>query len=930
MSNKCNIKDSIDALNYGLDSFEKAYKFTGGNMTKALKFALSELKTEYPNMDFDTTTFTDHVSDIMKEGGLVPKSYKFGGASKSNKEDVELAKQLKQKEKEEKNAKLIKENYDKNVNKIVNKFTGLSEDQKKTVASELMNTVVENGMINDKDVLNAISEATGRPKMSAKILEASDNLSEANRQHEAIKQKITDAIKNEATTEELDKLADEKYKAEDAVKKAGLELSRLTPPYSFWFHDHIMAAQLNLMNGRSYWKNITGVPFDAAIRLIGSPISSIIGLGFQVFTKTNPLPFGRKGLGVIAAIKDKKIQRKAALARKYGSVEVEGDIPAHNFFDYVNKFRNAKESWTQDQKMKALRLWLQGMLNISPGVASKFLSTPDQAVYTAVYEAELNSIAATKKLKDGARTAFLMNPDEASALYAHEKAQDATFKREFKGKKSKAVMKLLAYDPRTAYQEMVSEGTNPIIAKAVTSILATLKVIAVPFVKTPAAMTRITTRYILPEIGLAKTLMFNLKEQKDANLKNRIIADAFGRYVGAVALRYVALNLSAIGAITGLFGDEDKRALDTEEQAKGGPAKINLSALWRGITGQGYYIKDSDKWVSLSYMGVTGMIMGTYAHMTSKMTKKEREELANQTPLDPSFYFSSPKAPIAVIKSAMENTFLSGTNTMFKLFTEEDEDRWGKFGINAFSVMMTGAYNSHLQEISKASEAYAKKQYDKDLGFQDNLLNQFGYKFFYGATGPGMKNKVFNLSKDEEGTLKKKRTLFFDNNLGVFLAGEFGFDMEMFKSDTESEAYKLSDAAHKVEGKERAVFFPTGIGPIQNIKVRKGGKTSSINVELTPEQHEFLMSKASMARMFFAAPVINSDEFKTSLPAAQAKTLQKAYKTGLLEAKKLMLDRYPEIKEQLSDKQVEEDETDDFVKEQIKVLEKYIPKKIND
>lgn len=1012
MSNKCNIKDNIDALNHGLDSFEKAFKFTGGNTTKALKFALSEMKSEYPDIDFDPNTFTDHVSDIMKDAGLIPKSYKFGkGAKKEKSQDEKIKKlaediasgkekeksttkekedftdeqkkirsfvsskygkslskseldallkesvgdksiksiiderlaiideeksvseKLKQAEKENKvkekgefNTEAAKEKYKSEVNKVVNKFTGLNEDQKKTVSSDLMNDLIENGLINDKDVLNAISKATGKPEISEKILDASDALSEANTKLEKVKDKITEAIKNKADKKTLDALAKEQYVSEDAVMKAGLELSRLVPPYSFWYHDNIMAAQLNLMTVKSFWKNITGAS-DMAIRYMGSSVGAVVGLGFQIFTKTNPLPFGQKALGVINAIRDKKIQRQAKLAFKYGSAEVSGDIPSHNFFDSVNKLRNGLESWNKDKKAKALLEWTQMMLRVSPEIASKALATPDQAVYTAVYESELNSIAATKGLKGDEKAAFLLKPDESSALYAHDKARTATYKNDPSVKAYKKVLDMLSYDPRKHYQEMVSEGSNPAWAKIVTSVYATAKIITVPFVKTPAALVNFTYTYIVPELALAKTLAYDFRKQEDPNLKNRIIAESVGKYVASVTLRYIAINMVANGLISAGFGDDDERATDIQEQAKGGSAKINMSALWRAMMCQGYSSKKSDSWQSLSFYGGTGMILGTYAHMYSKMTDEEKKALADQNPLDPKFYLSSPTAPVAVIKSAMENTFLSGTNMIFKLLTEENEDRGSKFAINAATLMMTGAFNSHLQEISKSYDPHLKKQYDKELSFHENLLNKFGYNFLLGSTGPGMKNKIFSLAKDEEGALKYRKHILFDNWLGRWISSETGFDMETFHSDPESEAYKLSDAAYKVAKDERKVFFPSGIGRVQSVKTKRDSKTSSINVELTPEQHEFLITKASMARMYFSAPIINSTEFKESLPAAQAKALQKAYKYGIDEAKKLLIDRFPEIKTQLTDKQVEEDEMDDSVKEQIKKLEKYIPKK---
>ena len=1039
MSIKCNIKDSIDALNHGLDSFEKAFKFTGGKMTVSLKFAMDEIKKEYPDLNFDPKTFTEYTSDIMKEAGIIPKSYKFGKGEKADKsqsdkikrlaEDIvsgrekskkqasekeelseeerkiksyvsskygknlskeEIAelsnqvvgdksvkeilsekiileeerkqiesdikeqqklaekqakkteKQLYQSETEEaKQREKSRQQYEKEqqklaekVNKIVDKFTGLKKDQKETVASELMNDLLESGMITNKEVLNAIAKATGRPQLTEQVIEASDNLYEAKNKLDKEKQKLSDLIKNKDNIKEkefkesVEKAQYDIYQEEKNVKEAGLELSRLTPPYSFWFHDNIMAAQLNLMSPKSLWKNLTGTAPDMALRLMGNTVASTLGLGFKAFKKTNPLPFGSKSIGAINAIKSKKVARQTYLATKYGSSEVSGDIPRYNYFDYVNKFRNASDNWSKDEKRKAIFGWISGALSVPSSVISKGLTAPDQHAYSTVYESELNSIAEMLNLKGNDKVAFMAVPDPKYAAYAHKKAMTATYKNDPEIQWIKKGMDALNYDPRKHYIELVSKGMWDKKAKAITSANAVAKVMFAPFVKTPIALTSFAMRYIVPEVNLAKNLLVDFKKEEDANIKNRILAESIGQYVAAVTLRYVAINMVAKGLISIGFGDDDRKAEDVQEQAKGGSSKINVSALFRGITGQGYSSKKNDTWTSLSYMGGTGMILGTYAHMYSRMDEKEKEELANQTPLDPNFYLSSPTAPIAAIRSALENTFLSGTNNAYKAFAEEDEDRMSKLAISLPTLLMTGAYNSTFQEFSKQIDENVKKQYDKDLSFTDNLLNKFGYNFLGGKIGPGMKNKIFSLSENDESSFKKKRTLFFDGYLGRLVASLTGADLESFMSDPESEAYKLNSQALKVAKEDRGPFYPSGVGKIQNIKIKSKNKTETVNIELTPEQHEFLMQKASMSRMFFAAPVINSKEFQESDPEAQTKTLQKAYKKGIEEAKKILIQKYPEIKNQKTQKQVDKEENDESIKEQIKKLEKYIPKKI--
>lgn len=903
MSVKCNIKASIEAWNHGVDSFQDAMLTTGGDMSKSLKYAISKVQEKYPDLDFEVESFTSPLIEAMKKEGIIPENYKFG-KTKSGTKEIDAAK--KEQEKLAKQQEKEEFKHKKKVEDVVSKFEGLNDNQKKEVARDIIDSVIENGMINDADVANSIAKATGKPfytkefdaaikksvQANVKLEETSTAIDEKVDEIQSLKDKgeYTDK-ESDRIEKELSDLEKEYDKARNSANEALQNLSNQMEPYHFWFFDMMNAAQLNLMGVRSLLKNITGTVPDAAIRNMGDLVGSIFGAGFKLFKAQNPLPFGQKTLGAIEALKSGKVSSNMKSAAKYGTTTFENEIPHYNFLSAANKLRQLKESTGGKEKMKNLAAFL---LRIHPDAISKGLASPDQAIYTFVYEGELNSIAESKGLKGAEKKAFLMKPDEKSVEYAKKRADLATFKQNTII--SENVSKTLSFNAYEYYKKR-SKEVSPSRAKIEGSLFLTAKVLFAPFVKTPINIVHAASKYIFPEVYLAKTLISDIKKEEDPNFRNKIIAEEVGRFVVGAYLRNVAINMVMGGLITASYGDEERKSLDTQKQVKGGYAKINLSALMRGMTFQGYEEKKGDMWVDLSALGFTGLIFGTYAHAYSKMSEEEKKEIP-QNPLDYEFYLNSSKMILPTVKNSLETSFLAGTNMAYKAFVEEKEDQIDKFKINFVNLLLSGTFNSTFQNLSSATNPYELQVFDKKKSFSENLLNNFGYKFMFGTGTDDVKEKYFNLSEKGKGKVKRNYMLF-DNYFGRALASNLDA-LKLTKDASGSELGKLLTAASKVGVDARKDYFPNGIGTTQKIGDEK--------IELTTEQHEYLLEKASQYQLAFAAPVINSESFDSSASADQTKALKEAYKAGLEQAKLMLQEKYPDITSQKTDKNLEQDE----------------------
>lgn len=867
MSAQCNIKTSAEAWNYGVDTFEKAYLASGGKMDESLSYAIAETQKAHPDIDFDVKSFTAPIIEYMKESGEIPKNYSYGEKQTATQKKIES---------------------------ISQKMSGLDDNGKKKFAKQIFTKALEEGYITEDAVKEAYASAMGLPTMTPEVDSAIKKMAETNRKVDEIEQEKVDKIKELQDLKSTNQLNDEEnaridgelkdiyarqQQAKEDARIAANELAQKMEPLSFWEWRLFSRANMNLMGIKTLLKNLTGGLADTVLRNMGNAVSSTASTIVNVtLRRNNPLPFGKRALGSLDA--RNKVAKNVKTAFKTGAATYDKTLPSYNHMSTVTKLRQAIES-TGIEKVKN---YVSALLRVSPDVIGRTLAATDQIFNSSVYESELASIAESKGLKGAEKTAFIMEPDEKSQAYAQKKADEATFKDENIITES-SVLKNLKVDPAVMYQKFLDKGLSKQMARFYSSLFHAGSTIVTPFVKTPINIMRQTARYLLPEVELGKGIM-DAKKETDPNLRQRIIYDAAGRAVVGIALRNIAINMVSQGLITAGFKDDDPESKDTIESVKHGPNRINSSALMRALAFQGVSSKKDDTWVELSSLGVFGVLMGTYAHALSTMS--EDEKMDAKTPS----LVGETGLLLSEIQSALDNTFLSGTNQIFEAINDDSGKKGQRAGINAFMVAMAGIIPATAQTLSTQSDDKVKKQFDPDKSFTENLYKAFGYKFM--AQSDDLKNKYFNLASEDKFGPKKKDFMFFDSYLGRVLEA----NLDVFKAEKVDEGtpeYKLLDEMNKAPKDSKGKLFPSAVGDIQSIK--SGKKT--YKVKLTQEQHEYLMQQAGKYRLMQATPYIQSKDFSDSSFEVKTKFLQEGpYKEGLEMAKKDMLANFPEIKNQ--------------------------------
>jgi len=284
---QCDLKTSSQAWNDGIDAFKKAFKLSGGKTTNSIKFALSEVQKLQTDLDFSQDSFVNPLVKSLKEKGVIDNNYEFSTQKKSEKVNVS----------------------EKKVTEIIDKAKGLDENQKKTFAKKVYEQLNEKEMLSRDDIQSMYSEAIGLPSMNEKMRGLVKTVAQNNKALDTVNKKIKtllgEAQAEKASNEdkkltperdkyfetEINKLNEEKRKAESAARDSSSKLAENLQEKGFWMKDISDMARMNLMNPVSLLKNFTGALFDGSMRQISNATSSVMSeILYRVFNqkKTNP------------------------------------------------------------------------------------------------------------------------------------------------------------------------------------------------------------------------------------------------------------------------------------------------------------------------------------------------------------------------------------------------------------------------------------------------------------------------------------------------------------------------------------------------------------------------------------------------------------------------------------------------------------------
>lgn len=886
----CDIKTSAEAWNHGIESFEKAI-LLNGDATKALRYALKEIAKKYPDMDFSPDSFTAPLIEKLKENKIVGENYTFKG-SKANE-----------------------------VDKIVNKFKDLNNEQARELSKKIFEKSFKNGMVNKQEVQNAYAQVKGFPSITPEFTKLIDQVATDRQQYEAVDKRIKEILgriqtlkkegaytpENEKSfSDQLTELKKEKIKALKTYVNSDIKFGEMLSDKRHWVYQFGDIMKMNLMSPVSLLKNTTGMLGDAVFRnlsnLVASPISFTVLAARKAMGKTKGNITSPSLLSRTAGTFKGDALAKAGIFAKTGSEPVYSDkIRRPNYIDGVRNIRKI-----MDGEPKFINA-LAAFFKVSPTLITRGLGSPDFLFQEMAETAELNRIGNEKGYTGAELKAFLLAPDEESAAIAKEHGRKVTYKQELPFSLEKVFQSI---DFVKAGDAMIEKGMAPWQARLLTGVGHVVKNIIMPFTTTPINILRSANKIVLPEYTLIKGLMEAKKLEGDEKT-NKIISSISDATVG-FHIRMIALNLIAQGLISAGYDDEEDKVIEVVEKKTGGPNKVNVNAFMRGLTFQDIKEKKGDKYVDINALGTLGIALGAYAHAYNKYGQKDLQKEIDY--LKDGNYFSIPaKAGLAQITSAMDFTFFSGWNELNRGLKDESGYALNKYAMNSFMTMLGGILPASHQILSKSETESRPRSYDKNLTFGQNVYNQMGYRFMFAT--PDKTFKV--LTENGEKTERVKEHYLFDNYWGRVLAA-----VDPFKSkgveNMSTPTGRLYNEMRNVEKKERDKIVPGYVSD----KVKIKGN----DIQLNKEQYAYFQSQASLHRMFLATPFIMSADFHNMSYEEKCDELQNLYKEGRESALAEVAQKYfPKLeKKEKTDEEVDQEdiakERKQAVKEQVEEL----------
>lgn len=387
-----------------------------------------------------------------------------------------------------------------------------------------------------------------------------------------------------------------------------------------------------------------------------------------------------------------------------------------------------------------------------------------------------------------------------------------------------------------------------------------LGVLNMPFVKTPVNIAWEVLNLVVPELAMLQSITYGAVAIKNNSHNDFIkskkwLAHATTGYALMSLVSYLVSN----GAIAG--DDEDKPYKAKTVKGKGTyekPSRLNISKVFRLITGGNSEDEDDDVMIDLSWFGATGVVMNMQANRWAGMTEQERKEHSSIGDISSRFWSG--------VSMGLMNSVFEGTITALDALRTQRMDNWGT---NMLNVGMNFIEPATISQFSRATRPY---EYSMTAdSFSDKMVNNVKARFF-GKVTPRV--NVWGEPMKRSGTAKD----VFMRMLGISK-----YNKDVFAEPIHQDFKRTGNAD----------FYPPAVSNTITIK--------GDNKKLTTKQYQLLEAYVGSARKTLVSAYINdmgkaggmvysklNDEQKLAM-------LKKLYKKGYEYGKNQFLYSNPEL-----------------------------------
>lgn len=659
-------------------------------------------------------------------------------------------------------------------------------------------------------------------------------------------EKFADVVKNDFTRENIAKY----QKLLDEARKVSDELAEYSRQPSVIWDTLISIMQGNLLTPLSLATNIYSNAALQPMRFTSTAIGSLIDYSLTQASK----------LGLLSeAYQDRTIDL-VALQQGYFSGGWNGILEGLKQLKDGPRAdeRDLREINNQFNAIKALQRiaegnpslkqkvndYIEGTVGIPAEVMFRLLNLGDKPFRRAAEMARAIEIAKLKGLKGAEMERFIMFPDETSAAEIRKAGLEATFQQETES--VKVVQRVLNYIINGIGKTPIVGGILKVIAKS-----------QIPYVKTPWNIMTETLQYAAFPITGAVGIQQLVKGNKRGG------SILLGKAITGALVFAVAKQLFQIGLLS---WDEpyDQQAGKQRERRQMQydnipPNSINISALNRGLVGQGFEMQDDDIWINYQKLGIMGLLFDNYSN-NYFANIREKGQMPEESEFWVDMFTSAPR----VMAQSLDQSFLKGTNTLLTALQEGGGHKTDQWLLDTSGALSAIVYPNTISTISKSSDEFVRDT--RADSFWETMKNTYKVKLFSGEDLPPKVNLWGEkITGQPEGRDKYVYYLF---------------DVTKFKEvDTENFKWKLYEAWKGDKFSDE--WLPTI--PQRRLSYKK------FSIRMSPEDYSQFCEYVGQERARLVSNYVNSGRFAIHDRDRRLKTLEELYSKGRERGKKRFL-----------------------------------------
>jgi hypothetical protein len=469
------------------------------------------------------------------------------------------------------------------------------------------------------------------------------------------------------------------------------------------------------------------------------------------------------------------------------------------------------------------------------------------------------------KIKNIERDKFISHPDAESLTASRKQGDIATFAE------ATELSKWL-----TSLGRQFSNKKDNTTGKIGNSILRLIKATALPYVKVPINLTKLSFETSIPMIPAVKFLYHTglpsqIMGKGEFSGNRRAAMDDLGKFVMSSAVMSVAIALARHGLITTLSDDKDVKAAQLASGKEEG--RLNISGLRRLINGDDPSWQEGDKTWSIKRLAIVSVQLMAVAQAYKDKTPQEIDEMLKGNPLQ-QIWQTNVGMTEYVPKMALQQSILTGTNTLLQALTggEAEKDRWM---VSEAQVLSTLLYPNTVAAISQAYDPERLIRETRDLS-QDkgkitrHIENSFKDRLFMGKDLPA-KVSVWG---DRVERIPKGENRVMYSLLGITKEKKYQ------KYSFGTKLYEMYEQFSQKDPEEAKKIFPTPPSP--------STKVGWVDSKMTPKEFEEYQIRVGRTRAQDAEAYVNSKEWDEATMDDRMKELGSIYSNARKEAEAQM------------------------------------------